>query len=101
LLSLSRPRQKGEASLRVSGDNDAVHEGQDGGDVLCSTWWELMASPTRSNECSMLELPWVVLGDFNEAMWSFEHFPRVIVQSGKWLIFMMPLMIVTLWIWVL
>jgi hypothetical protein len=50
-------RQKGEASLRVSGDNDAGHEGQDGGDVLCSTWWELMASPTRSNECSMLELP--------------------------------------------
>jgi hypothetical protein len=25
--------------------------------TLCSTWWGLMVSPTRNNECSMLEVP--------------------------------------------
>jgi hypothetical protein len=50
-------RQKGEAGLRASGDNDAGHEGQDGGDSVMLNLVGAHGEPTRSNECSMLELP--------------------------------------------
>ena len=44
--------------------------------------WEIMERlKTRSWE------PWVVIGDFNEAMWQYEHFSKSKRGKNKWRIF--------------
>lgn len=44
-------------------------------------------SPTSCLWYILIDLPWCVLGDFNEAMWSFEHFSTSQRSEGQMLAF--------------
>jgi hypothetical protein len=44
--------------------------------------WELMRNLKTASD-----LPWCVMGDFNEAMWSFEHFSASLRPEAQMLAF--------------